>query len=90
MGSKIFWHGPIAIISKNLMGNQFWNSERLPNWPPPGYANGRGIKINHIAFARGETALSFAKNVFFQRLSIEVKYGSTFCAITFALYVMLN
>jgi hypothetical protein len=39
MGSKIFWHWAIAIISKKLVGNKLWNGGQLPNWPPPGYAN---------------------------------------------------
>jgi hypothetical protein len=48
------------------------------------------MKINDIAFERGEKALSFGNKVFFERLSIEVTYGSTCSAITFASYVMLS
>jgi hypothetical protein len=48
----------------------------------------RVIKINYIRFERGEKALSFGKNVFFQHPSIKEKFGSTLCAITFASYVM--
>ncbi len=48
------------------------------------------IKISYIGFERGEDALSFRKEIFFQHLSIEAKWGSTFCAITFASYVNKN
>jgi hypothetical protein len=35
MGSKIFWHWAIAIISKNLWAINFGI---VGNCPPPGYA----------------------------------------------------
>jgi cysteinyl-tRNA synthetase len=52
MGKEIFWHWTVAIMSKKLVGNKFWNSGQLPIWLPPGYATAWMLSLtverNHI------------------------------------------